>query len=189
MSSTNRGEPRAVLDYYRTPQSTINDFLDVFYLNRPFIKIRTILDPCAGGDGTHPMPYPRALRRKDHTLRVDTMDIRSASPAGIIDDFLTHDFQSMRYDAIISNPPYLLAQEFVEKSMRLLVPHGLCVFLLRINFLGSQKRTAFWKAYPLTELIVHSRRPSFTGGGNDSTEYAHFVWSADKSSRPVVRVI
>ena len=49
--------------------------------------------------------------------------------------------------------------------------------LLRINFLGSQKRYDFWQQFPPDGLYVLSKRPSFTGKGTDSIDYAWFVWS------------
>jgi hypothetical protein len=78
-------------------------------------------------------------------------------------------------DIIITNPPFSLAQEFLEKS---LANASCTVYLLRLNFLGSQKRAAFWQQHPPTHLFVLSRRPSFTGNGTDATEYAWFVWDA-----------
>ena len=51
------------------------------------------------------------------------------------------------------------------------------IMLLRINFLSSQKRYDFWQQFPPDGLFVLSKRPSFTGTGTDSQEYAWFVWS------------
>ncbi len=77
-------------------------------------------------------------------------------------------------DLIFTNPPFSLAQEFIEHAMSLAPT---VIMLLRINFLGSQKRYDFWQQFPPDGLFILSKRPSFTGKGTDSIDYAWFVWS------------
>lgn len=77
-------------------------------------------------------------------------------------------------DLIFTNPPFSLAQEFIEHAI---MSAPTVIMLLRINFLGSQKRHDFWQQFPPDGLYILSKRPSFTGKGTDSTEYAWFVWS------------
>ena len=91
-------------------------------------------------------------------------------------DYLTTTFPSV--DLILTNPPFSLAQEFITKA---LTEANTVIMLLRLNFLGAQKRFSFWKDNEPTSLYVLSKRPSFTGAGTDSTEYAWFVW--DKTNR------
>lgn len=81
-------------------------------------------------------------------------------------------------DLIFTNPPFSLAQEFIDHSTK----HANTVFmLLRLNYLGAIKRYEWWKANPPVALYVLSKRPSFTGSGTDATDYAWFVW--DKTER------
>jgi hypothetical protein len=81
-------------------------------------------------------------------------------------------------DLILTNPPFSLAQEFIDHSNK----HAQTVFmLLRLNYLGAIKRYEWWVKQPPTALYVLSKRPSFTGSGTDATDYAWFVW--DKSGR------
>lgn len=80
-----------------------------------------------------------------------------------------------RFDLIIANPPYSIALEFIEAALSMRKSQGVVAFLLRINFLGSQERADWHRAHPC-KLYVLPRRPSFTGGGTDATEYAWFVW-------------
>lgn len=72
-------------------------------------------------------------------------------------------------------PPYSIALEFIEAALSMRKSQGVVAFLLRINFLGSQERADWHRAHPC-KLYVLPRRPSFTGGGTDATEYAWFVW-------------
>ena len=81
-------------------------------------------------------------------------------------------------DLILTNPPYSIAQEFIEHGIQ----HSeTCIMLLRINYLGSISRHKWWKKYTPVALHVLSKRPSFTGKGTDATDYAWFVW--DKTGR------
>jgi hypothetical protein len=91
------------------------------------------------------------------------------------------DYLDLEYgpvDLILTNPPFSLALEFIQKA---LTEADTVIMLLRLNFLGSQKRKAFWVDNTPTALHILSKRPSFTGTGTDSTEYAWFVW--DKTLR------
>lgn len=55
-------------------------------------------------------------------------------------------------------------------------PSHWLAFVLRLNFLGSTKRSGLWHDHPPDAVYTLEPRPSFTGGGNDSTEYALIVW-------------
>jgi hypothetical protein len=87
-------------------------------------------------------------------------------------------------DLIIGNPPYFLAEEHVALA-RETAPW--VAFLLRLSFLGSQERgRTLWSLPGLRWLIPISRRPSFTGGGSDASEYAVFVWERGFTGNAVV---
>lgn len=170
MSSTNRknASERHVSDYYVTPIKDVRDFIREW---GGLTDDMLILDPCAGGDVTHEMSYPTALNRA-----IDTIDIREDSLAEVKGDFLTMDIEK-KYDLVITNPPFNLAQEIIEKAHEVTKEGGHIVMLLRLNFLGSKARKAFWEKYPPYQIFVHHRRMSFQDdGGTDSIEYAHFVW-------------
>jgi hypothetical protein len=86
-----------------------------------------------------------------------------------------------KFAAIITNPPFTLAKQFVMRSFEMLDPTygGDVLMLLRLGFLASKRRREFWKKYPLTGLYILSNRPSFRleGGATDMSEYAWFMWS------------
>jgi len=83
-----------------------------------------------------------------------------------------------KWDLVISNPPYVDAEGFVMHSLRIA---EVSCFLLRLNWLASKKRAAFHRAHP-ADVFVLPRRPSFTGGGTDATEYAWFVWGEGRGN-------
>jgi hypothetical protein len=78
---------------------------------------------------------------------------------------------------VITNPPYNRADAFVERALAERAPHPwtTVAMLLRLNWLGGMKRAAFHRRHT-ADVYVLPRRPSFTGGGTDATEYAWLVW-------------
>jgi hypothetical protein len=69
--------------------------------------------------------------------------------------------------------------EFIAKA---LTYASYVVMLLRLNFLGSGKRAAFF-AREMPDIYVLPDRPSFTGRGTDATEYGWFVWTPERGRR------
>lgn len=107
-----------------------------------------MLEPGAGSGN-----IIRALRRYDN-ITIDAVEIREEERetlAEIADDVLIGDYMSMelgKYDAIIGNPPFSNAMDFVTKSYQHLNPGGVIIFLLRTAFLESKERFPFWKDTP-----------------------------------------
>lgn len=102
-----------------------------------------MLEPGAGSGN-----IIRALRRYDN-ITIDAVEIREEERetlAEIADDVLIGDYMSMelgKYDAIIGNPPFSNAMDFVTKSYQHLNPGGVIIFLLRTAFLESKERFPF----------------------------------------------
>ncbi len=95
-----------------------------------------------------------------------------------IDDFLNYEKDKIKkYKTIITNPPFSLAKEFLEKCFEISDEDTEIIMLLRLAYLESKKRHDFWQKHPVKQLYVLSDRPSFTGQGTDATAYAWFVWS------------
>jgi hypothetical protein len=127
-----------------------------------------VLDPCAGEGAL----LDAVLRRKPVGVHGIELDHGRAGPRGYTcGDALTLPWP--RCDSVLMNPPFSLWQPFVE--MALIHAPSRVVVLLRLGALAGQKRAAFWKgAAENWGITVHvlSKRPSFTGGGNDSSDYA-----------------
>ncbi len=75
---------------------------------------------------------------------------------GDVLDFLKSEAKS-DYD-IITNPPFKLAEEFVQHSMDILSEGRKAVFLLKIQFLESKSRKNLFEKYPPKYVIVNSER-------------------------------
>jgi hypothetical protein len=87
-------------------------------------------------------------------------------------DYLKCGFSS-HVDGIITNPPFSLATDFIDRSLS---EADFFAYLLRLNFWGSKKRKGWWQGKSPSHQFTLSERPSFTGKGTDATEYAWFVW-------------
>lgn len=174
MSATNRGKTRELLDFYPTPRWLTKAILP--YVVAPHIPMR-ILEP-ACGEGA----ISELVRAEYPNVTVTAFDI--APPLSV--DFLTEP-PDASYDLIITNPPYLLAQEFIERAMLWRAcERSHVAMLLRLNFLGSQKRGAWLRAHT-PSVYVSPRRPSFSADGKtDATEYAWFIWGAE---RPTLAIL
>jgi len=181
MSSTLRGYERHQLDYYVTPIDQIIKFIKEF---KKVEKLKGfILDPCAGGDKNHKMSYPQALKKagiKDNNIK--TIDIRKDSRALIKKNYLKMEVKD-DFDIIITNPPFKIARNIIEKALKDVKNGGFVIMLLRLNYFGSQKRFDLWQKQLPKYCFVHHQRMSFTDNGKtDSIEYCHLVW--EKGLKP-----
>lgn len=210
MSSTNRSNAREdhIADYYFTPLKDVEMFLDsVIETNNCIsekLKNGIIVDCCAGGNEElkegggvlecyHPMTYPTVIKNM-FGADVETYDIRKDSLAKIKCNYLNENL-CYKPDIIITNPPFNLATEIIEKSIDDIKDDGYVIMLLRLNFFGSKKREEFFKKYMPESVYVHHIRIGFTDkkdangfvcfdndgnpkrGSTDSIEYAHFIWN------------
>jgi hypothetical protein len=136
----------------------------------------SILEPHAGSGA-----FCRAIVDRFPLLDLEARDVDPLAPAlapgqtwrvGAC-DFLSSEWVA-RPDWIVGNPPYSNAEEHVRKALETSTVG--VAFLLRQGFLSSQKRRALWEEWPPRSVHVLSERPSFTGGGTDSSDYAWIVW-------------
>ena len=181
MSATNRGTKRKESDFYATPLNAIQDLLNNYEVAS---ENDLILEPSAGNGA-----IIKALRNYEYTNHITAFEIREeereilngyADKVEII-NYLECDPQQVgKFDCIIGNPPYSLAQEFIDKSLELLKPGGRIIFLLRTSFLESKKRFQWWQDKPPTRLYTLSNRPSFTGKGTDASSYSWFIWEKSR---------
>ena len=108
-------------------------------------------------------------------------------------DFLKETLDGFDGD-IVTNPPYSLAQDFVQTAIDTVkVGHKVAMFL-KIQFLEGKKRfSLFAKAPPRTIYVSRSRircgtNGNFDGFKNGSTLcYAWFVWEKGFTGDPVIK--
>jgi hypothetical protein len=162
--------PREDKDFYVEP---------VFCSARLFEKIKftgTIHDP-ACGIGTI------TTIAKGCGYEVSTSDLIARSSLFSSQDYL-QDF-TIR-DNIVTNPPYNLAEEFINHA-RTLTRYKVAV-LARLAFLEGQARYKYlYKPHPPSNVLVFSTRPSMppygqpVGGGK--TAYCWIIWDQHDFSK------
>jgi hypothetical protein len=201
MSATNRSKNREenhAFDFYKTPDWIIKDLFDNLDkmgrsdhgLFQHLAKTFGVLDPCSGGDENHKAAYPVILQNKTPSINnIVKIDIREDSDSDFKTDFLSLDVDSFldevneshKFGVVISNPPFNLAQEFIQKAHEVVVENGYIIFLLRMGFMGSEKRFQFLtEQYKPYCIFSHHKRPSFTDDGKtDADYYQHVIWKND----------
>jgi hypothetical protein len=143
-------------------------------------KCSTVLEPAAGGGA-----ITEVVRRHHPLATIDEIDI-DPQRAGIAKCNALNFRPEKKYSLVICNPPYSLAEEFCRRALEEWVAkNGTVAMLLRLSFLGSQKR-ARWLRDNTPSIYVTPRRPSFVRGGNDNCEYAWFVWD---NRQPSVNIL
>jgi hypothetical protein len=180
MSSTGRSDVRRADDFYETPGWCV----DLILPKLGELTEKKILEPSAGRGaivvrlivkGANPFAITAVELDSE---RANTL--RASRCAVECQDFLLRDPAARapgphRWDLIIMNPPFSAAQEHIEHALRFLASGGKCAALLRLAFVCSKKRAAFRGAHPF-DLYPLASRPSFTGNGTDSADYAWLVW-------------
>jgi len=159
MSRAKAKELRSPYDFYATPSWCYEN------LQIDWTKYKTAHEPCAGD-----FRIVKFLESKG--IKTTWSEIQEEK------DFLEWDGY---VDLIFTNPPYSIAIEFIEHA---LPRANTVIMLLRLNFLGAQKRYKFWCENEPDAVFVSSKRPSFTGKGTDATEYAWFIWQKEKLIKP-----
>lgn len=173
MSSTNRSNARNehIADYYVTPISDIELFLKSFQKVVPLNWNNSIIvDPTSGGnpktdkDAYHPMSYPTAIKNIYGDCEIHTYDLREDSFAENKCDYLNEKL-SYKPNIIITNPPFAIATDIIEKALQDVDDDGYVIMLLRLNFFGSQSREWFfekympeWALYIISELVLQIRK-------------------------------
>lgn len=160
-------------DFYRTPAYATEALLQREIFNG------TIWEP-ACGDGAISRLLPAC------PLSTDLID-RGYGKPGI--DFLT---TLRRVNHVVTNPPYKLAQAFVEHALE--CADRKVAMLLKLNFLEGIRRYGFFQRTPLRTVYVFSKRLSFDkgdekSGGKGLLAYAWFVWEQQYRGKPQVEWI
>lgn len=186
MPSAPKQAPRREADFYATPSWVTKSLLKSYTLVLPAKIVE-----CCAGDGAISNEII-----KEYGLLPDYIDLiqyelrpeeeRNLSEFGEVNigDFLEVNVIDKDVNYVITNPPFSLAQEFIEHCLYL-YPNAELIFLLPLSFLGSNKRHNFWKSVPLNGIKILSHRPSFTNDGKtDSSVYGWYFFRS-KLDKPI----
>lgn len=174
-------------DYYATPYQATEILLDEVKFNGSF------LEPCVGGG--HIADIIKKYYPNECVYGSDLVD--RGYPNTLEADFLIYDFLGQKFDNIVTNPPYSLAQEFLEKGMDIVNDSGKIAMFLKIQFLEGAKRRDMFKKYPPKYVYVFSKRQNPWRNGSQVDEkgkpwastmcFAWFVWEKGFKGEPIVR--
>lgn len=93
---------------------------------------------------------------------------------------------------IITNPPFKLAENFVEKGFELINDGNKLYYFLKIQFLEGIKRNEMYKKYPLKYLLVYSARQKcakdaeFDKYSATTQCYCWFVFEKGYKRKPII---
>ena len=93
---------------------------------------------------------------------------------------------------ILTNPPYQLAQEFIERALELIAETGgKAAFLLRNEYDCAAKRVFLFEHPSFAQRLVLTKRPRWVAGstGSPRHNYAWFVWDAAHEGPATVRYL
>lgn len=107
-------------------------------------------------------------------------------------DFLKETLDGFEGD-IITNPPYSVGLEFVQRALESVRPGGKVAMLLKVQFLEGQKRGAFFKDTPPRIVYISRSRLSCAKNGDferfpdSAIAYAWYVWEKGFTGDPVIK--
>jgi len=170
-------------DCYETPACAVEALLE----HERFSD--AVWEPACG-----PGAIVRVLRARGHLVyATDLVDYGCEdAEAGV--DFLMAPLPSVHIGAIVTNPPYKLANEFVAHALALGVPT--VAMLLRLTLLESERRAAILDCGLLARVYVFARRlpmmhrQGWTGPrAGSAVAHAWFVWRAGHQGAAELRRI
>lgn len=182
---------RQEYDFYPTDRGTVEDALHAIY--RGVFVPRRILDPGAGAG-----IWGEVARERWRNAHITGVELRDVPSHPAYDEWATGSFLdsglelSSAFDLVMGNPPYGVAEEFVRRSLSLLVPGGRLVFLLKLSFMAGKHRAAnLYAEHPPRWYAPCGRRPSFTGDGKSAPEeYTLCIWQRGYSGpQEVLRIL
>lgn len=188
LAGGNPANNRVENDFYATNPIAVEKLLLKHYF-----KGNTMLEPCVGQGHIAKTVY----NFYNNNPKITALDIVDRGyPNTIVQNFLTWETDK-KFEMIISNPPYSLGKEFIEKGMELLTEKGQMAMFLKIQFLEGVKRKELFEKYPPKYIYVFRNRmatwnngePLDPNGKKWATTMCHawFVWENGSTSEPIVR--
>lgn len=167
-----RTEPHDSLDDFPTPPWAARAFCEWMGFDRTM----TVWEPAANRGF-----MVKGLR--DYFHRVDGSDIHDYGAGFPVHDFLMPGDPLHRPGWIITNPPFRLAMEFVERGLDV-SNHGVAVIVRSTWAEGSGRFNRLFSKHPPKFILQHVERVPMVKGRYDptastATGYAWYVWQCN----------
>lgn len=171
---------REETDFYATPPFAVQQLLDMEQFSQ------YIWEPACGAGH-----ISKVL--EENGKRVTSSDLYDHGYGSTGIDFL----KEKNYTSfdIITNPPYHIAQEFLETALNIVREGGKVAMLLRLSFLEGRKRRELFDKYPPKTVYVSSGRFGCAKGGDftackdskSAVAHAWFVWEKGYTGDTVIK--
>ena len=181
---------REIHDYYATDPDATNLFLDQLEKDGDIKLHRNIWEP-ACGEGH----ISKELEKRGYCVFSSDLYDRNYGYTGI--DFLNQNKKPFVSCDIVTNPPYSIATEFVEKSLDLLNEDEYGIMHLRTLFLEGKSRYELFKENPPKYVYVHSTRYCCAMNGEfyeesgkkkgSAVSFAWFIWKKGFKGDTIIR--
>lgn len=177
MSQRDSGYERKERDLYETPEWVTEALLP----HLPSHVVDIWEPACASGK------MSRVLGRcPRYVVATDIHDIESVA----VDFLKVSEPVAGDCDAIITNPPYDLATEFIDKALDMMrQPAGFVAMLLRTDFDHAKTRARLFAGHPAfaKKLVLTKRIKWFEDSrGQPSFNHAWFIWDWQHSGPPTL---
>lgn len=183
LAGGNPARGRATNDFYATHPDSVKALLAVEEIIYP------ALEP-ACGEG-----HISQLLDGD----VTSSDLIDRGYGNVGFDFLKEkNFFDRKYQTVITNPPFSLFQEFVERALE--IANKKVIMFGKLQALEGQKRATFLQNTPLKTVYVFKKRQQPMRNGKEYDEitgkkmsstmaFAWFVWEIGYTGKPVIEWI
>jgi len=186
LAGGNPARGRVENDFYATNPDSTKALLEVEEIIYP------ALEPACG------QGHIAKLLNEEETFCTDLVD---RGYGDYNEDFLTTDYNrnyEKEFYTVITNPPFNLFQEFVEKALK--VAKKKVIMFGKLQALEGQKRATFLQTTPLKTVYVFKKRqqPMRNGKKNDeitgkkmssTMAFAWYVWEIGYEGEPIIKWI
>lgn len=185
MLGVNPNTKRQEQDFYATHPNALIVFLNK--LKEDNVELNKNIWECASGKrhlANVLLDYGYEVKITDLIKRID----------GVIEKDYLLETESFNGD-ILTNPPFNLAEKFIEKSMNLLNEGNKLLLFLKIQFLEEQKRKELFKKFPPKYVYCYSARQKCARDGEfekytaTTQFYAWYIWEKGFKGETIIRWI
>lgn len=180
VAGSSAGVDRHPNDFYPTPRAVTRCLLAHETFPGP------VLEPCAGKGH-----IVRELERAGYPVLANEKYPQPEFTKVLHEDFLVAPSGWWAgCGAIVTNPPYRLAQEFIERAIDIRFEKH--AWLLRFQFIESKRRHRLFQDYPPSRIWVFPERVQVSEQGLENPRggmivYAWFVWERGYRGHPELR--
>jgi hypothetical protein len=182
LAGSNPERGRVENDFYATHPDSIRALLKVEEIIYP------ALEPACGTGNISKLIDDPSLVSTD-------LVYRGYGVGGI--DFLIHEYEDLEFETVITNPPFNLFTEFLNRA--LVIAKTKVILFGKLQALEGQKRASFIERTPLRTVYVFKKRQQPMRNGQESDEtgrklsstmaFAWFVWEQKYKGKPQIEWI